>query len=270
MATESWLGLAAGILLAVAVVAQGLALRRGGGRSVGWSWLALIARGAAAAMLVAALVSAARTDGGWSTYAPRQVAVSLALAAILAESLLRLAPERRRVADAGLNLAGLFVDLFVLVLSLLAVFWTQPGGPALDCAERQALFQIGWGLLLLGVGGAIVAGGSGLALGLAALLARLDWKRLRPRRLELHGVLKDSTALALLTLGGGLVVGAGWAWQTVGQLAGSDPRTGWLAVAWLLAAMSWHAWRVGWRAGRWAAGLALAAVLVAVPGLFIL
>ena len=156
------------------------------------------------------------------------------------------------------------------MLSLLAVFWVGPGGPVPDCTQEGVPFLMQWSLLLVGSGAAVVAAGGALALALAALLARLDWDRPLPRRLELHGVVKDGTALALVALGSGLVVSVWWAWQTTGQLASGDPRTGWLAVAWLLAAMSRQAWRLGWYPARWAAVLSIVAALVAGASWFVL
>ena len=263
MATESWVALGGSVLLALAVIVQALSLWRPGDTEARGAWLALIARGAAAVALLAALVLAANADGRWLPDAPRQVALGLALAILLVSLLLKLALERRRAIDTGLTLASLFVDLFALALSLLVIWGMSPGGPVPECAQRSVPFLVQWILLLVGSGAAMVAASGALALALAALLARLGWDRPRPRRLELHSVLKDGTALALVALGGGLAVSIWWAWQTVGQVAGSDPRIGWLAVAWLLAAMSRQIWRLGWVPARWAAGLSLAAALVA-------
>ena len=103
MATESWLVLGAGVLLAVAVAVQGVAMLRPARTSTRWPWPALVARGAAAVTLLAALVLAVNADGRWLPDAPRQTALGLALAALVAELLLCLAPERRRAAGAGLS-----------------------------------------------------------------------------------------------------------------------------------------------------------------------
>jgi ABC-type transport system involved in cytochrome c biogenesis permease subunit len=73
--------------------------------------------------------------------------------------------------------------------------------------------------------------------------------------------------LALIGLGAGLVTSAWWAWRSVGGLAGDDPRQAWMAITWLLSAMSLLAWQLEAAAARWAAALAGLAATVAIGGL---
>ena len=118
MAAESWLVLGAAAALALAVATQGLALFR-----ASRAGLSLWARSAAALALAAALVLAIVSQDRWLPDAPRQVALGSSLAALLAGLLLRLPAHRRGMSPTNLDLASLPVDLFALVLSLLAVFW---------------------------------------------------------------------------------------------------------------------------------------------------
>lgn len=268
MAIEAWAVLGATAALALAVVIQTVALFRAGraGLSV---WL----RAAAAVALVAALPLTIANQDRWLPSAPRLVALGLSLAALLTALLLRLPAQRRNAYPNGLDLASLPVDLFALVLNLLAVLWMSPGGPLPECAQESLAFGAQWSLLLAGSGAAIVAAGGALALALTALLtrlARIEGDRPLPRRLDLHGILQDATALTLLLLGSGLVLGAWWSWRSTGRLLGNDPQIGWLAVAWLIAAMSRQTWRLGGRPARWAAGLSIAAALVAGASWFVL
>jgi hypothetical protein len=53
-------------------------------------------------------------------------------------------------------------------------------------------------------------------------------------------------------------------------LTSGDPREGWVFVAWLVAAMSMLARRLGKRWGRWTAGLAVLAAAIAAFGLLVI
>jgi hypothetical protein len=209
-------------------------------------------------------------DGG-AIGVPSQVLLGLALATLAVYLLL---VWRLRVDG-----AALIVDMVVMALVLTAYLVGQP--PELEPIrlQRGASRQILWALLLVGAGGVMVAGSTGLVLGLrAGLRARtpnLAW----PLWLDLHLLLKQATFLSLVVLGAGLAVSAWWAWQAGGTIAiGSGALTFgsngdgllWMATTWLIAAMSHVARRVGKKWGRWTAGLAIAAAVTGLVGLLLL
>jgi hypothetical protein len=254
MMPEIWSSLAA-LLLVMAAAARGLALVREG---KWWDRIATGARAAAVLALVLALVRLVATRGGWSPFDVGQVALCLALATLV----VHLALQWRLKVDA----AAPVVDLVAFGLVLVGVGYTLPGGSVLTCAQRTAPFHIQWVLFLLGAGGLTVAGSAGAMLALRTVLTR-SGRGLEPRWIDLQVFLKQASALALVTLGGGLAVSSWWAWQTVGSLTTGVSAEGWLAAASLVAAMSLLVRRVGRRWGRWAAGLAMVAAAVAIIGL---
>jgi ABC-type transport system involved in cytochrome c biogenesis permease subunit len=73
--------------------------------------------------------------------------------------------------------------------------------------------------------------------------------------------------LALAALGSGLVIGVLWAWRTSGTLGSDSAREVWMAVAWLITAMSLLAWQLDTRRSRWAAALVLVAATAVLIGL---
>jgi hypothetical protein len=76
--------------------------------------------------------------------------------------------------------------------------------------------------------------------------------------------------VTLVVLGSGLTVGAWWTWKTAGTQISDDPRSGWMAITWLVTAMSVLAWRLRQRptrSGQWAAVLAILAAATAIFGL---
>ncbi len=253
MAAESWFSLGAGILLAVAAVGCGLAWAGVRGR---WGLVAAVARGAAGVALLVALALVALARGWWSPLDLRQVALGLAWATVV----LHLALTWRLSAGD----AGPFTDLIALALTGLALW---PGGSVPTPAQRMVPFYVQWVLFLLGGGAVIVAGSAGLALALRAGLARRGLGLAGPSRAGLGVLLREAVSLALVTLGGGLVAGSWWAWRTVGRLASGDPREGWMAITWLIAALSLLSWRLEKHPGRWAAVLAMAAAAAALVGL---
>ena len=256
MTFETWAALGAGVLLAMAAIARVLALFRLRAR---WDLLILGLRVGATTALAVALVLTVLSNGEWSPVAQRQVVLSLALATLIVHLAL--------VWLCGIDGAGQIVDLVVLTLIIVGTMVIRPGRPPLTCAQCLPPYYVQWVLFLLGAGGVMVAGSSGLLLALRALLANRGWELQLAGRGSLYGFLQQATALALLILGAGLTMATWWAWQTLGRFASGDSREGWMAVTWLLAATSWLAWRLGKRAGRWAAVLAMMAAVVTIVGL---
>lgn len=257
-----WVGLA-GLLLVIAVVALCLALFHVRGR---WSLLAMGATAGAVIALAVALVVIATTHGHlWQSLLavqsldPRLVVLGLALATLVVQLVLawRL----------PVDIARLVVDLLVLALVLTAVFMADVGELPLDCDKRTIPSQLQWVLFLIGTGGLTVAGSTGLALALRAILSRRIPRIQWPRWIDLHALLKRATALALVSLWAGLVVSLWWSWQMQGAATIRGPREGWVVVALLITAMSFLARRTGGRWGRWTAGLVMVAAAVAILGL---
>lgn len=255
MTPEIWTWIAAA-LLGLATVAGWLAVLALRGR---WEAIVFGSRFAALTALIVALIAAAMQQGHWSASDTRQVMLSL-IAAIL---LVHLALAWR----SGAGTAGPMVDLVALVLSLVIIFVAQAGSPEPICIQLPALYQMQWGLLLLGGAGVLVAACAGLMLILRKVLSSRGWDGQLPGWGAMHGLLAQSTVLALAILGCGLVIGVWWAWQTSGTLAWNSARETWMAVAWLITAMSLLAWQVEGRRSRWAAGLALVAAIAVLVGL---
>jgi hypothetical protein len=259
MALEVWLALGAAALLAVAALVQGAAHWRAWGRG---NLVATLVRVATVLALGVALALAAGAHGACSPHDLRQVALGLALAALLIQLVLAW--------RAGAPGASLVVDLVALVLVLMGALALGPGGPPLDCIQAALPTRGQWLLFLVGAAAAVVAGSTGLALALYIWL----YKRRSPlpfvRRADLYHSLKGATRLALAALWGGLALGAWWAWRALGALNGGDARAGWMAITCLLAAASLLAWRMDRRAARWAAGLAVLAAAAALLGLLAL
>jgi hypothetical protein len=216
------------------------------------------------------LLLTARGEGG-AIGVPGQVFLSLALATLVIYLVL---VWRLRVDG-----AAPIVDIVVMTLILTAYLAGQP--PELEPVrlQRGASRQILWVLLSVGAGGVMVAGSTGLALGLRAALRtripNLAW----PQWLDLHLLLKEATFLSLVVLGAGLAVSAWWAWEAGGTVAiasgaltfGSNgDGLLWVAITWLVAAMSHVARRIGKKWGRWTAGLAIAMAVTGLVGLWML
>jgi hypothetical protein len=254
MASEPW-GVVAALLLAVASVARGLSLFKVRGR---WELLAFSARAAAAMALTVAVILAAVTHGQWSPFDLQQVALDLALATVVVYLVLALRFRTDAAAPA--------VDLLALALILTAVLAIRAGGPFLTCAQKTLPFLVQWFLFLVGAGGAMVAGSVGLML----ILAKREWPLKWPQGADLYLLLRQATMLALVLLGSGLALSLWWAWQAEGTLTGSDPRTTWIAITWLIMAMSLSAQHLPKRSGRWVTSLAMAAAAAAIVGLLAL
>lgn len=247
MAPEIW-GLGAAFLLGVAAVAGGLALfntRRQ------WAWVAVGARAAGTVFVAAALGLAVLAQGEWSPLDSQQVVTGLVLAMLAAQMVL----TWRLRSGSG----GPVVDVMAVALILAGTFLLRPDAPPLTYAQKAVAFRAQWVLFLLGAGCVLAAGSAGLMLALRRGLARQGRGFGQPTPGDLHNLLTQGIFLALVFLGGGLVLGVWWAWQTMGSLTGGDPRELWMAAIWLAAAMSQLAWQLEGQRGRWAAGLALAA-----------
>lgn len=266
MASEIWLALGAGVFLLVAGMAQGLDLFKSGPHRRRWGLVALVAELGAVVALAVALVMAALAHREWSPTDLRQVSLGLALATLAVHVgmviWLRLPEGRSRF-----GMAGLLVDLIALGLILFGTLTIRPGGPPLLCAQRALPFYLQWILYWLGAGAVVASGSAGLALVLHQELERRRPDLGLPHRSHLCVLLAESTSLALVILGGGLVVGLWWAWRTVGGVTSGDPREGWMAVTWLAAAASFLAWRLEGQSWRWSAGLSMLAAVAVILGL---
>jgi hypothetical protein len=249
------LAIVAAALLGLATVAGGLAVFAVQGR---WKDIAVGARVLALVAVIAALVAAAAVHGRWTAADPRQALLSLVVA--------MLAVHLALAWRLGAGSAGPMVDIVALALSLVCAFAIQPASPETICPQLPAMVQGQWVLLSLGGGSMLVTGCAGLML---ALRKGLLWRGLDaqlPDRLPLVGMLTQAACLAVVALGGGLFLGVWWSWRTSGRLADDDVRQVWMAVAWLLSAMSVLSWQADSRTSRWAAVLALVAAAAVLVG----
>jgi hypothetical protein len=256
MVLETATALSAAGLLVVASVARGLAFLKGERL---WRLFTVGARLAAAVALAVTLVLVARALGEWSPFQLQEVALGLALAALCSHLVL----TRR----CGMDGAGPAADLFSCALIVWSAWAVRPGGPLLALAQRAVAFGVGWLLLVIGGGSAIVAGSTSLMLGLRVLRPGGSPSVRLPPVADFYAFLRNATALVVIALGAGLVVSLWWSWRTLGSASSGDPREAWLAGTWLLAGASLLAWQLKRRAGRWAAGLAGAAAVFAIVGL---
>jgi hypothetical protein len=253
---------AAALLLATASLADGLRLFQVRGR---WGTLAAGARVGALVALTMVLIWVAIVGGNSLPSAfviqpasLQQVAFALALATLLVYLVLA---WRLRVD------AALMLDLVALALVLVGIVTIGAGGPPLSCDQGKAPSQLQWALFLAGTGGLVVAGSTGLTLALRTGLSRRTRSLKWSPWIDLHALLKCATAVALVALGGGLALSLWGSWQTAGVLASDNAREGWIAAAWLVAAMSMLVRRAGRRWGRWTAGLAFLAATILILGL---
>ena len=258
MMPEIW-GWLAGLLLLAATIAGFLALFALSGP---WKLVGLGAKAAAALALIVVLVLAQRVswqNQAWWTFGFQRSAWSLALAVVIVDLVL----AWRIRADAGTP----FVDLAALLLVIGGTLSSQPSAPAVAYAGAGAPHTLESILIAVGVGALLVAGSAGLALGLRQLSKgrahRLGWAGW----LNLHVLLKHALALSLVTLGAGLVLGVWLSWRSAGFLTSGSAHAGWAAGAALIVAMGLLARRTGERWGRWAAGLAVLAAVVAALGI---
>jgi hypothetical protein len=152
-------------------------------------------------------------------------------------------------------LAGLLATMLLVSL---------PGKATMECAQYTLPFFLEWGLYLFGSGALLVAG----SVAVAALVTRgsQPWVV----GCEEQDLLIPLFLLALVALGGGLLVGTWWAWQTTGTLVAGDQRQVWMAVSWVVTGMALLAGELEEGTDRWVAGLAVAAASIVAFGLLAL
>ncbi len=258
MTPEIWSILAV-VLFGMACLASGLAMFRVRGR---WGAVAIGARLAGIAALSTLLISAAIVRDEWSPFERWQMALGL----VLAMSVVHLVLAWRL----GIGSAGPVVDVVALALVIVGGLVFEPSTSLPTCAQRAIPFRVQWALLFLGSGSVLVAGNAGVMLALHKGLMGHGWDLRLPRQTELYDLLIQATILALATLGGGLALGVWWSWQTGGMWTSGDPREGWMALVWLVAAMSLLAGQLDSHRERWVAGLAVVASATVFFGLLAL
>jgi hypothetical protein len=248
MQADVWAAAAAALL----AVAAGCSVATWTGKGRRWLILSVTARGGSIVALALAAYLAAAGQGTWSPLDLRQVTLGLALATALAHLALSWAVG----APAGSPIA----DVVTAALALAALLAAHPAGAGLTCLQQALPYRAEWVLFLAGAAGILVGGSAALALA-------LPWPWLSSGASRL---LAAGTSLGVLAVGAGIVTGLWWTWQATGTLEAGDIRESWMAVVWLLAAMSTAAWQLEKGARRWAAGLGLAAAAAVLLGLLTL
>lgn len=258
MMADLW-SLVAAVSLALSAVAGGLAAFR---TDSAWVRIFLGLRVTSMVAVAVALVGRAGTAGGWSPYDPQLSVLGLVLAMLIVHSVLAW------LLKAGPT--GPLVELAGLGLLLVGAAGLPAGTLPLPCPQEVAWLQIQWALFLLGGGSLLVAG----CMGLTLMVDRAVQSRGRSVHLatseNLYTLLVWAVKLAFVTVGSGLTIGLWWAWRSLGTLASGDPRAEWMALAWLLTAMSLLAGQLERHQRWWVAGLAgLAALNVIFGWLFL-
>lgn len=265
MMAEVWT-IVAGVSLAMGVLAGGLvAVRRG--RI--WTRVFVAVRATSIVALTVALVARVVTLGHWSPYDQGLGLLGLALVMLLVHSLLAWLLK--------VEIPTPLVELTGLGLLLLGAARLPAGVPLLACPQTVVPFQIQWVLFLLGGGSLLAAGCTGLTVVLGRAADGFGWNLRLAASEDMVVLLVRAARLALVTLGSGLIVGLWWSWQTLGTQTSGDPRADWMAVTWLLTAMSLLAGQLERHMRRWVVGLVVLAasnmlfgwlVLVGVQDLF--
>lgn len=256
MTLEIWTIVAA-LSLVTGAMAGGLAMFRLG---PAWDRMFLAARAISTTGVTVALVGSLVAQGGWSPQDPAQSALGLVLVMLILQWVLAWRFKTRNV--------GPLVESVGLGLLLLGAIDLQTGAPLLNCQQEMALFQIQWALFLLGGASLLLAACMGLTLALGKVLQGLSWDLSLAAPADLYALVVQAAMLAVVALGGGLIVSLWWSWQTLGTLTSGDPREGWMALIWLLTAMSLLAGQLPRHRRRWVVGLAVLAaanVLFAWP-----
>jgi len=253
MTPEVW-ELASALLLAMAIAGG---IRAAFVSHSRWRLIAAGTRLGAMGALLVALVLSGLVPGRWSPFDLHQLAVSLAVASLAWGLVLS------RVWDS--MAPNPVLDTSILAIVLTAMLAMRPGGPLLYCAQRDSLFAGQWVFFILGAGSAVVAASTALtwAVRRISALGALRWAALGDPSRSLF----EAVFVTLLSLGSGLLLSVLWAWQTYGSLSTGDPRQGWMAGAWLVAAMSLVAWQLERRNRAWASVMAGIAGVVVVVGL---
>lgn len=255
MTTDAWAGIAAAVLLVLAVLVQFVTLPAIGHR-LRWALVQSARLGAAVALGIG-IGWQVLAGGGWSPAYPGQVALALALAALLVHLILQ--------GRARQLLGGPILDLVTAGLAVCGALLSPgslPAGLGL-AATRYAQ----WVLFLIGTGAVLSSGSAALTLAVRSWPVWQHWTGHWPERSELHAFLHQTAALATVAWGAGLAAGVWWSWHTLGSLTSGDPSETWIAAAALLTAASQWTARLGRRSGRWVALLAIAAAALAVTGL---
>jgi hypothetical protein len=223
-----------------------------------WKTISAGAQVSATAALAMTLALAAVTYGRWSPFDPRQIPLSLAVAALAVHGALC---WRFRI-----DPASIILDLVALGLVLAGALAVPLGRLSLLCAQQSNQSWLFWVPFFLGMGGITVAGSAGLGSILAYAWGRHKGAVRGSQAANSDLLLTQSTSLGLVFLGVGLVLSTWIAWRTAGDLGSCDPREAWIALAWLLAATGSsarfleHKWR------RWTAGLAVLAAALLLFG----
>jgi hypothetical protein len=245
--TEIWTAVAV-LSLAVGAIAGGLAAFR---RSRVWDRIFAAIRATSVVALTVALLGRVATLGQWSLYDQQLSVLGLALAMLLVHSLLAWLLKGGMTAP--------LVELAGLGLLIGGAARLPAGTPLLTCPQNMAPLQIQWVLFLLGGGSLLTAGCMGLSVVVGRAVQTRAWKLHLAASEDLYALLVQAAMLALVSLGSGLIVSLWWASQTLGSLTGGDPRIEWMALAWLLTAMTLLAGQLERNARWWVIGLALLA-----------
>ena len=244
---DMW-SLVAALSLGAGAIVGGLAAFR---KEQLWARLFVAVRVASVAALAVALAGRVLTLGWWSAYDWEMSLLTLGLSLLIVHSVLAWFLKVEN--------PGPLVELVGLGLLLTILVGASVGVPILTCPQWLAPFQIQWILFLLG-GGSLLASG---CMGLTVILYRAVQRSGRSLYLapseDLYALLVRAAMLALVALGSGLTVSLWWAWHTLGTLTGGDPRAEWMALTWLLTAMSLLAGQLDRHRRSWVIALAVIA-----------
>ncbi len=243
--------LVAVLLLIIAMALRGLAvaLKREGGL-----WLAAVARLGAWIALASSIWWTTAASAPWSTFHFPLLIQSLVLAIWAIDGVLSW--RFRPVVIVSV------ADLISLALIAVGAFGAPPGRVSSSCLQSLPLWVGQWLLFIIGSGAAIVAGGNVLTSTVDAALAGRLRQLPRSSRTASSVMAREANQLTLVALGGGLILGLGWAWYQ------GDPRLLWMTSAWLLAAMAFTALSLPRGGERWFTWLTVVAAAVALSGLW--